>query len=136
MSADHLGNRVLATQHLLGTPYFTYVGPRKETSESEQVDQRAVEEVHVSWEILASHARRSSTVPMDPVEPETSDHRSFIEHHFVKIPTEDVNVEKASGAGNRLEINSTKRWKLAVIRPSLVYAAGDFGRVRRPEGEP
>lgn len=73
LSPQHLGVRALATQHLLGIPYFKSV-----TSE----------EIIVEWQQLASHGRRALGAdyasPMCKID-ETSDGRSWMEQKFVKV---------------------------------------------------
>ncbi|KAJ5522645.1 scytalone dehydratase [Penicillium frequentans] len=71
LSAEHLGLKPLATQHLLAQPYFKYVGEG---------------EIVVEWQQLASHGRRddehrdtSGSIT------ETSDGRTYMEHQFVKV---------------------------------------------------
>ncbi|THV53812.1 hypothetical protein BGAL_0041g00200 [Botrytis galanthina] len=68
-----LGVKALATQHLLGAPYF------KSVTESEII---------VEWQQLASHARK--VVSEDYNHPhckigETSDGRSYMQQTFVKV---------------------------------------------------
>lgn len=104
LSEEHLGLRVLATQHLLALPYFKSVTD---------------EEIVVQWQQLVSHGRREQAVygganALNSKIVEESDHRSYMEHRFVKVE---------------------ERWKIQRITPSLIYATGDFMRVRRPEGE-
>ena len=148
MSREHLGNRALATQHLLGLPYFKYVGNSSHDDASGHNSEEAeVNEIIVTWQILASHARRAPVNapqadvekleygnPMSPVESETSDHRSFMEHRFVKIsPNAGVDGEEIHSHGKEEE---KKVWKIASITPSVLYGTGDFMRVRRNEGLP
>ncbi|KAK7705702.1 hypothetical protein SLS63_014102 [Diaporthe eres] len=101
LSAEHLGLKPLATQHLLGLPYFKLV---------------AEEEIVVEWQQLVSHGRRESDVAHAVQEgiSETSDHRSYVEHRFIKIDG---------------------KWKIARITPKLIYNTGNFMRIRRPEGD-
>jgi scytalone dehydratase len=69
----HLGVKALATQHLLGAPYFKSV---KE------------EEIVVEWQQLASHGRRAEgedhTHPFCKIG-EISDGRSWMQQTYVKI---------------------------------------------------
>ena len=69
----HLGKAILATQHLLGTPYFHSV---------------TAEEIVVEWSQIASHGRRVKgedyTNPHCKVE-ETSDGKSYILQKLVKV---------------------------------------------------
>lgn len=148
MSREHLGNRALATQHLLGLPYFKYVGnssSQDTSSHNSEEEEGEVNEIIVTWQILASHARRSPVNapqedidkldygnPMSPVDSETSDHRSFMEHRFVKItPDAGVDGEEIHSGGKEKKV-----WKIASITPSVIYGTGDFMRVRRNEGVP
>ncbi|KAJ0116965.1 scytalone dehydratase [Diaporthe amygdali] len=101
LSPEHLGLKPLATQHLLGLPYFKLV---------------ADEEIVVEWQQLVSHGRREGDVTHAVQEgvSETSDHRSYVEHRFIKVDG---------------------KWKIAKITPKLIYNTGNFMRIRRPEGE-
>lgn len=109
----------LRTQHLLGLPYFTYVGQnRKENSSAELFDASdEVREVEISWQVLAGHGRLAEpdSAERQPPIAETSDHRAVIVHVYVKI-----------GAS----------WKICLIKPQPVYIVGDFERVRRPADAP
>lgn len=72
LSEEHLGLKPLATQHLLGQPYFTHVSS---------------EEIIVEWQQLASHGRRKGDV-LDATGAnitETSDGRSWMRHRFIKV---------------------------------------------------
>lgn len=62
----------LATQHLIGLPYFKLV---------------ADDEIVVEWQQLVSHGRREGGVTHAVQEgvSETSDHRSYVEHRFTKV---------------------------------------------------
>lgn len=101
LSPQHLGLKPLATQHFLGLHYF------KSVTETEVV---------VEWQQIASHGRRAAgedfTNPMCKIEAE-SNHRSFMEHRFVKL--------------------EGKGWRIEGIRPSVIYQPGDFMDVRRAE---
>lgn len=104
LSEEHLGLKVLATQHLLAQPYFKSITD---------------EEIVVQWQQLVSHGRREQALEggvnaLNSKIVEESDHRSYMEHSFVKVEG---------------------KWKIQRITPSLIYAAGDIMRVRRPEGE-
>ena len=105
LSEEHLGLPPLATQHLLGQPYFKSV---------------TANEIVVKWQQLASHGRRPDKDEKaqdnggPPVVNETSDGRSYMEHRFEK---------QVDG-----------RWKIVGITPSLLYTTGDFMRIRRPVG--
>lgn len=44
---------------------------------------------------------------------ETSDHRAYMEHRFIKLDG---------------------KWKIAKITPKLIYSTGNWMRIRRPEG--
>jgi scytalone dehydratase len=72
-------------------------------------------EIVVEWQQIASHGRRSEgedfANPMCKIEAE-SNHRSYMQHTFVK---------------------ENGRWRIAVIRPEILYQPGDFMEVRRPE---
>lgn len=70
LSPEHLGNKALATQHLLAQPYFKSV---------------TADEIVVQWQQLASHGRRSDRDSGRKSIEETSDGRSWMEHKFVKI---------------------------------------------------
>ncbi|KAJ5717068.1 hypothetical protein N7488_002714 [Penicillium malachiteum] len=71
LSEEHLGNKALATQHLLGQPYFKLVTD---------------DEIIVQWQQLASHGRReNSALDSSNKISETSDGRSWMEHRFIKI---------------------------------------------------
>ncbi|KAF3020176.1 hypothetical protein E8E14_010193 [Neopestalotiopsis sp. 37M] len=75
MGPEHLGVKALATQHLLGIPYF------KSVTETE---------VLVEWHQLASHARREKGADhSDPMAKivETSDGRSWMQQKYVKVGT-------------------------------------------------
>lgn len=73
LDAKHLGVKALATQHLLGIPYF------KSVTDSQIV---------IEWQQMASHARRvrgeDFASPMCKVD-ETSDGRSWMQQTFVKV---------------------------------------------------
>lgn len=73
LGSKHLGMKALATQHLLGTPYFKSV-----TSD----------EIIVEWQQLASHGRRTAgedfASPMCRIG-EISDGRSWMQQTLVKI---------------------------------------------------
>lgn len=73
LGPKHLGVKALATQHLLGIPYF------KSVSE---------EEIVVEWQQMASHGRRVEgedfASPMCKIS-ETSDGRSWMTQTFVKV---------------------------------------------------
>lgn len=73
LSAEHLGLKPLATQHLLGLHYFKSITENK---------------IVVEWQQIASHGRRMAgedfTSPMCKIEAE-SNHRTFMEHTFTKI---------------------------------------------------
>ncbi|KAI1842925.1 hypothetical protein JX266_010943 [Neoarthrinium moseri] len=73
LGPQRLGVRALATQHLLGIPYFKSV---------------TEEEIIVEWQQLASHGRRVKgqdyTHPMCKIE-EISDGRSWMRQTFSKI---------------------------------------------------
>ena len=72
-------------------------------------------EVVVEWQQIASHGRHEkgedSTNPMRKIE-EQSNHRAYIEHTFIK---------------------TEKGWRIAVIKPSVLFAPGNFMNVRRAE---
>ncbi|KAI1613942.1 hypothetical protein EDD37DRAFT_477931 [Exophiala viscosa] len=142
LSEEHLGNSALNTQHLLGLPYFSYVGPKRPrnefgnwfaarpTSHGEiAANDQDSEEIEVSWQILASHGRRATDSASEdkdhlPLIGETSDHRAFMTQVYFKVQDGD-------------QINSSGRvWRLASIKPSPIYATGVFSRVRRPSGAP
>ncbi len=69
----HLGVKALATQHLLGIPYFKSVSD---------------EEIIIEWQQMASHGRRivgeDFASPMCKIG-ETSDGRSWMQQTFVKV---------------------------------------------------
>ncbi|KAL3484163.1 NTF2-like protein [Aspergillus germanicus] len=68
---EMLGNPVLATQHLLGQPYFTSVSEATIT---------------VQWQQLASHARwESDARGVGGTVRESSNGRSFMEQEFRKV---------------------------------------------------
>lgn len=73
LGPEHLGVRALATQHLLGIPYFKSV---------------TNEEIVVEWQQMASHGRRVKgedyANPMCKID-ETSDGRSWMQQKLVKI---------------------------------------------------
>lgn len=73
MGPKHLGVKALATQHLLGVPYFKSV---------------TGDEIIVEWQQLASHGRRipgeDFASPMCKIG-EISDGRSWMQQTFVKI---------------------------------------------------
>ncbi|KAK6199005.1 hypothetical protein LQW54_010203 [Pestalotiopsis sp. IQ-011] len=73
MGPEHLGVKALATQHLLGIPYFKSV---------------ADDEILVEWHQLASHGRREKgsdySNPMSKIT-ETSDGRSWMQQRYVKV---------------------------------------------------
>ncbi|CAK7205298.1 hypothetical protein SEUCBS139899_008067 [Sporothrix eucalyptigena] len=75
LSEEHLGLKPLATQHLLGQPYFKSVTD---------------DEIVVQWQQLASHGRRQDVGGDGPkdtsaVITETSDGRSYMDHRFIKV---------------------------------------------------
>lgn len=73
LNPEHLGNKALATQHLLAQPYFKSV---------------AADEIVVQWQQLASHGRwETDSEGKDgrKMINETSDGRSWMEHKFVRI---------------------------------------------------
>lgn len=146
LSEEHLGNSALNTQHLLGLPFFSYVGPKRlSTSDSEDssaakpvshgnesAQDRHPDEIEVSWQVLASHGRRGAAASTSAVESdnkrhlphisETSDHRAFMTHVYLRLQDGD----QMEGGG----------WKLTSIKPSPIYATGDFERVRRASDAP
>jgi scytalone dehydratase len=70
-----LGNKALATQHLLAQPYIKSV---------------AEDEIVVQWQQLASHGRWEDDGPAQETGKkkmivDTSDGRSWMEHKFVRI---------------------------------------------------
>jgi scytalone dehydratase len=73
LGPKHHGVKALATQHLLGVPYFKSV---------------TEEEIIVEWQQLASHGRRvlgeDFANPMCKIG-ETSDGRSWMQQTFVKV---------------------------------------------------
>ena len=73
LGPEHLGVKALATQHLMGIPYFKSVTD---------------EEIIVEWHQLASHARREKGTdysnPMSKIT-ETSDGRSWMQQKLVKV---------------------------------------------------
>lgn len=73
LGPQHLGIRALATQHLLGIPYF------KSVTETEIV---------VEWQQMASHGRREKgedyANPMCKIG-ETSDGRGWMQQKFVRV---------------------------------------------------
>lgn len=82
LGSKHLGVKALATQHLLGVPYFKSV---------------TGDEIIVEWQQLASHGRRIDgedfTSPMCKIG-EVSDGRSWMQQTFVKV----------QGAGWRIKV--------------------------------
>ncbi|KIV77596.1 hypothetical protein PV11_09385 [Exophiala sideris] len=133
LSEEHLGNTALNTQHLLGLPYFSYVGPKRTSSASDHgnvsLSAQHAEEIQVSWQVLASHGRRATGSVSEnkshlPCIGETSDHRAFMTHVYLKVQEGDQGI------------SSGGVWKLASIKPSPIYATGDFERVRRPSDAP
>jgi scytalone dehydratase len=71
LSAEHLGLKPLATQHLLAQPYFKSV---------------KADEIVVEWQQLASHGRRrDELLDTSGTITETSDGRSYMEHRFIKV---------------------------------------------------
>ncbi|KAJ5610197.1 hypothetical protein N7510_006916 [Penicillium lagena] len=71
LSAEHLGLKPLATQHLLAQPYFKSV---------------KADEIVVEWQQLASHGRRGNErLDTSGTITETSDGRSYMEHRFVRV---------------------------------------------------
>jgi scytalone dehydratase len=72
LSPEHLGLKPLATQHLIGLPYFKLVSD---------------DEIVVEWQQLVSHGRREGDVTHAVQEgiSETSDHRSYVEHRLIKV---------------------------------------------------
>lgn len=135
MSEEHLGNPVLGTQHLLGLPYFSYVGSRRtekaETNgkaDSGQYQREDVQEIEVNWQLLASHARQEkSSSPGSNGPPrieQTSDHRAHMTHVFIKAD------EDGNGRSPR------SQWKLTSIKPEPIYMEGDFERTRRAADAP
>ena len=73
LGPKHLGVKALATQHLLGIPYFKSV---------------TEEEIVVEWQQMASHGRRVDgedfARPMCKIG-ETSDGRSWMQQTFAKV---------------------------------------------------
>lgn len=73
LGPKHLGVKALATQHLLGTPYFQSVTEK---------------EIVIEWQQLASHGRRIEgedfAHPMCKIG-DTSDGRSWMRQTFVKV---------------------------------------------------
>jgi scytalone dehydratase len=73
LGLEHLGVKALATQHLLGAPYFKSV---------------TEEEILVEWQQMASHGRKvvgeDFASPMCKID-ETSDGRSWMQQTFVKV---------------------------------------------------
>ncbi|OCL12158.1 hypothetical protein AOQ84DRAFT_420843 [Glonium stellatum] len=100
LGSNRLGVKALATQHMLGMPYFQSV---------------TANEILVEWQQLASHARKvvgeDFANPMCKVS-ETSDGRSWMQQKFVKVDGQ---------------------WRIAVIRPEVIYHTGNFKQVGRPD---
>ena len=73
LGPKHLGVKALATQHLLGGPYFKSVTDK---------------EIVVEWQQMASHGRRvvgeDFTHPMCKIG-ETSDGRSWMQQTYVRV---------------------------------------------------
>jgi scytalone dehydratase len=100
LNPTHLGVKALATQHLLGAPYFKSVTDK---------------EIVVEWQQLASHGRR--VVGEDFAHPmckigEESDHRGYMGQTYTKVDGQ---------------------WRIAVIRPEVLYAPGEFLKIARPD---
>jgi len=76
LGPKHLGVTALATQHLLGAPYFKSV---------------TTDEIVIEWQQLASHGRRmvgeDFSHPMCKIG-ESSDGRSWMQQTFVKVNDE------------------------------------------------
>ncbi|OJI91323.1 hypothetical protein ASPTUDRAFT_38300 [Aspergillus tubingensis CBS 134.48] len=74
LNPTNLGNKALATQHLLGVPYFKFASEEK---------------VVVQWQQLASHGRwvdgQEETYPVKRKIDETSDGRSWMQQTYVKV---------------------------------------------------
>ncbi|EFY85759.1 hypothetical protein J3459_013903 [Metarhizium acridum] len=102
LGPNHLGVKALATQHLLGAPYF------KSVTEGEIV---------VEWQQLASHGRRLEGEdymhPLCKIS-EISDGRSWMQQTYVKVD---------------------EQWRIAEIRPEVLYSTGDFLNIGRPDGK-
>lgn len=100
----------LSTEHLglkpLATQHLLGLHYFKSVSEDEVV---------VEWQQIASHGRRLAgedfSHPLCKIEAE-SNHRGYMEHTFVK---------------------TNGQWRIAVIKPSVLFTPGDFMEVRRPE---
>ncbi|PKY07886.1 NTF2-like protein [Aspergillus campestris IBT 28561] len=99
LAPDRVGLPVLATQHLLGTPY---------------IKSATANEIVMEFQEVASHGRRQDYHgAFGGKIGETADGRGWVEHHYVKIDGQ---------------------WKIDLIKPSIIYMAGDWERVRRAEG--
>lgn len=74
LNPTNLGNKALATQHLLGAPYFKFASEEK---------------IVVQWQQLASHGRwvdgQEETHPVKRKIDETSDGRSWMQQTYVKV---------------------------------------------------
>ncbi|GKZ35941.1 hypothetical protein AbraIFM66950_006776 [Aspergillus brasiliensis] len=104
LGPTNLGNKALATQHLLGAPYFKFASEEK---------------IVVQWQQLASHGRwvggqeeEEETHPVKRKIDETSDGRSWMQQTYVRVDGQ---------------------WRIQVLEPEVLYHTGDFGKVRRPE---
>lgn len=72
-------------------------------------------EIVVEWQQIASHGRHEKGEdPKNPLRKieETSNHRTYMEHTFIK---------------------TERGWRIAVIKPSVLFAPGDFMNIRRAE---
>lgn len=73
------------------------------------------DEIVVEWQQIASHGRHQKgedpANPMRKIE-EQSNHRTYMEHKFVK---------------------TERGWRIAVIKPSVLFSPGEFMKVRRAE---
>lgn len=72
-------------------------------------------EIVVEWQQIASHGRHGNGEdPKNSLRKieEQSNHRTFMEHTFLR---------------------TEKGWRIAVIKPSVLFAPGDFMNVRRAE---
>jgi scytalone dehydratase len=69
----------------------------------------------VEWQQLASHGRRvvgeNFAHPMCKID-EQSDHRGYMGHTYTKVD---------------------RNWRIAVIRPEVLYAPGEFLKIARPD---
>ncbi|RYP65888.1 hypothetical protein DL771_008072 [Monosporascus sp. 5C6A] len=79
------------------------------------VKSATTDEIVVEFQEVASHGRREACVDdaFGGKIGETADGRGWVELRYVKIDGQ---------------------WKISLIRPSIIYMAGDWERVRRPEG--